>query len=395
MRQAKMLTDAATLLFLLLPFAALSGYWVGTRQDDDPELPRDQKLNQDYLKGLNFLLNERPDKAIEVFLRLMEVDNETVETHLALGALFRQRGEVDRALRIHQNLIARPNLAPDHRRQAVYELAEDYMKTGIYDRAENLYLEIADGGLYTKLATQRLLRIYEQGKDWPSAIDLAKRNGLGGAPDSNRQYVLGHYYCELAELALNSGNRRDANQALRKALQEDERSVRAMILSAKIAMADKQYRKAIKLYRNAIEENEAYANEVLNDLVECHIALGQERELTQLLESFSSRPVGIDAHLRLMRAWHKQDDYVSIKRLIQQYLDKSPTILVISQIIGWLESLPEDERPVPPSEVAAHMPNVLKHSDRYQCSECGFSVKHLHWQCPTCKSWGTMKPIKG
>lgn len=385
-----MLNDAATLLFLLLPFAALSGYWIGTRQDDDaPELSNDQKLNQDYLKGLNFLLAERPDKAIEVFLRLVEVDNETVETHLALGALFRQRGEVDRALRIHQNLIARPNLAPHHRRQAIYELAEDYMKTGIFDRAENLYLELADGGLYSKLATQRLLSIYEQGKDWDSAIDIAKR--INPKPVD----LLAHYYCELTEAALRRGDQKSAVQSLRRALTEDENSVRAMILSAQMAKTDKQYRRAIKQYRAAIEQDKAYTSEVLHDLVECHLLCGQEKELTTLLASFSNSPVGIEAHLRLMQAWHQQGEYANIKHLIQQYMDKRPSIRVISQILGWLESLPDDTRPIQPSEIAAYMPTVLNQSDRYQCSECGFSVKHLHWQCPTCKSWGTMKPIKG
>ena len=130
------------------------------------------KVNQEYFKGLNFLLNEQPDKAIEVFIQALEVDSETVELHLALGGLFRRKGEVDRATRIHQNLIARPNLTDEQRLHAICELAQDYYKAGLLDRAENLYLELKDTFSYRKQAIEGLSSIYQKEKDWQKAIDI-------------------------------------------------------------------------------------------------------------------------------------------------------------------------------------------------------------------------------
>jgi len=190
--------DPINLLWLLLPVAALSGWYLGQRRaDPGRDGGRERGLRSDYFKGINYLLNEQPDKAIEVFIKVLEVDQETVETHLALGNLYRRRGEVDRAIRIHQNLVARNTLSPEQRYEALLELGQDYLSAGLLDRAENLFKELAEASHYRVQALRQLIDIYEQEKDWDQAISCARQ--LERATGNQLGPVIAHYQCEQAE----------------------------------------------------------------------------------------------------------------------------------------------------------------------------------------------------
>lgn len=164
-----MFTDTPTYLGLLLFLAAALG-WLFAKLPNRTNHGSGKPISREYYKGLNFLLAEKPDKALEVFIRMVEVDSETVETHFALGSLFRRRGEVDRAIRVHQNLIARPNLKREFKTQALFALGEDYMKAGLFDRAENLFLELSRDRRFQRDALNHLVAIYEQQKDWDQAV---------------------------------------------------------------------------------------------------------------------------------------------------------------------------------------------------------------------------------
>ena len=203
-------------LWLLLPLAAASGWlagWYGKRRRESVAAADDLRSN--YFKGINYLLNEQPDKAIEAFIKVLEVDSETVETHLALGNLYRRRGEVDRAIRIHQNLIARPNLESEQRSEALLELGHDYLSAGLLDRAENLLQELADGGDYRVQALRQLIDIYEQEKDWSKAI--ACGHLLEKVTGNHLSPVIAHYQCELAERLRESGEADAALEMVNKA----------------------------------------------------------------------------------------------------------------------------------------------------------------------------------
>ena len=189
-------------------------------------------IHPEYFKGLNFVLNEQPDKAIEVFIRMTEVDSETVETHLALGNLFRRRGEVDRAIRVHQNLIARPTLNQDQRAHALLELGMDYMRSGLLDRAEKLFLELVNLGLYLNEAYSHLLEIYQQEKDWENAISVAKKNEI--ISGENFSPIIAQFYCEIAENDLNIGKINNAKEKIDDAISFNSKCVRASILEARI-----------------------------------------------------------------------------------------------------------------------------------------------------------------
>src|SRR5262245_17521253 len=160
------------LLVAALFIAVAAGWLLGRVRLRRPtvEARARHELSDEYFQGLRFLLNEEPDKALEVFLRMVDVDNETVETHFALGSLYRRRGEVDRAIRVHENIMARPALSDEHRLHAMFALAEDYFRAGLFDRAERLFQQLADGGGRHVQALRYLLRIYEQQRDWEQAI---------------------------------------------------------------------------------------------------------------------------------------------------------------------------------------------------------------------------------
>jgi hypothetical protein len=163
------------LLLLLLPVAVYFGWWLARAIERRSSGKRKRLFSDQYFQGLNYLLNEQPDKAIQVFLELAEVNQETVETHMALGNLFRRRGEVDRAIRFHQNIIAKHGLQPEQRTQALLELGEDYMRAGLLDRAERLFSELIETDAHTPSALRSLLDIYQQEKDWDKALEQAQR----------------------------------------------------------------------------------------------------------------------------------------------------------------------------------------------------------------------------
>src|SRR5690554_2987083 len=220
------------LFWLLLPVAALSGWLIGRRRDSRPDSDGG-KLHGEYFQGLNYLLNEQPDKAIEVFTRMVEVDSDTVETHLALGNLFRRRGEVDRAIRIHQNLIARPTLNAEQRSLALLELGMDYMRSGLLDRAEGLFKELAETGNHMEPALRQLLVIYQQEKDWSNAIMVARR--LESISGEALHAVVAQFHCERASEHLAAGREREAQEDVRRALNVDPRCVRASLMEAEMA----------------------------------------------------------------------------------------------------------------------------------------------------------------
>ena len=248
-----MFSEPTLFLFLLLPVAALSGWLIGRR--DKPQIARrhGHELPLGYIKGLNYLLDEQPDKAIDVFIQMLDVNSETVETHLALGSLFRRRGEVDRAIRIHQNLIARPTLNAEQRMHALNELGQDYMRAGLLDRAEALYAELVESGPHTINALQQLIDIYQQEKDWEKAIESARK--LAFKTRKSQDTVIAHYYCELAEQELRANETHKALKLIKKALATDSRCARASILEGDIEYRLGDVKSAIRAYRRVEDQD--------------------------------------------------------------------------------------------------------------------------------------------
>ncbi len=378
------------ILWLLLPVAAASGWLLAKR--DAQRNAAAPSLSRDYFTGLNYLLNEQPDKAIECFVRMLEVDNDTVEIHLALGNLFRQRGEVDRAIRIHQNLIARPTLNGSQRAQALLELAQDYMRAGLLDRAEGLCRELIEMDMHLPRALAMLSDIYQQEKEWEQAIEAARR--LQAVTGQAMEPMIAQFYCEQAEHARDQGDAERAARLLKKALASDEHCVRASMIRGEMAAAAGDCKGAIRAYQQVELQDPAYLPEIIAPLMNCYRDHGDNRELFAYLEGLWSRHGGATALLCLTDLVGREQGDAAALAFLAAQLTHRPSLRGLARI---MDMAPGNETAAAEKLAIAHttLLQLLEEKPVYQCVRCGFAGKALHWRCPGCKYWNTVKPITG
>jgi len=379
------------LLALLLPVAAASGWFMATRSMKQRVKPSRTDLSSDYFKGLNFLLNEQPDKAIEVFIQMLEVDSETVETHLALGNLFRRRGEVDRAIRIHQNIIARPTLNREQRSLALYELGQDYMKAGLLDRAENLFLELIELGEYKPEALTQLLEIYEQEKEWDKAIDIARQYEFSTGVRTIS--VVAHYYCECAEKAIQKHDNRLAQQMIKKALTNDKQCVRASLLQGRVDAAANECKTAINAYRKVEKQDPDYLPEIIEPLERCYRATNNLSEYKKYLAELLQRYGGVTIMLAMAALLKEEKDDRAAVLFIIGELRKRPSVRGLERLVEYHLNSTEGSARENMTILSDLIKKLRTIKSLYKCQSCGFEGKTLHWHCPSCKRWNTVKPI--
>lgn len=361
------------------------GKWTRTRSQNTPSLSRG------YLVGLNHLLNEQPDKAVDVFVKMLEVDSETVETHFALGSLFRRRGEVDRAIRIHQNLIARPHLSKVQRVQALLALGRDYMLAGVLDRAERLFHEVVDSGEYTTESLKYLLDIYQQEKDWEQAIAIAER--LSIATGRSMHHCIAHHYCELSLEARSKVSREASERYLKKALSVDKQGVRPLLLQGQWEMEAGNYRGAIRAYKKVKEQDADYLTEAILPLVDCYQKLGQEDELIDYLHHCLRQFPRVPILLTLSERLQYHHGEVEAASFVANHLQERPSLHGLKRLLDLQLGTAQGEVQEKLTFLQKLTTQLLKDKPVYRCVQCGFSGKVLHWLCPSCKLWSTMKPI--
>ncbi|HEY5682422.1 MAG TPA: lipopolysaccharide assembly protein LapB [Sulfuricaulis sp.] len=383
--------NANDLLWLLLPLAAASG-WFAARLEQKRRARQPFDLPSAYFKGLNFLLNEQPDKAIEVFIRVLEVNSETVETHLALGNLFRRRGEVERAIRIHQNLIARPTLDKDQRSHALLELAQDYHKAGLYDRAENLFLELAEIRAHSEQALRMLLHIYQQEKEWEKAISVVRR--LARLSGKNMNSMIAHFYCELAEQDLARHNVSSAREHLKQALTADAKCVRASILLGDISAQQGNFRDAIEYWQRIEEQDIHYLGEVAERISECFRKLDDERGLYDYFRSSLQRHGGVSLALAFADVINRRDGVEAAEKFIIDWLRRTPNVHGLHKLLELNLVRTKDSSRNDLLMLKGIIEDLRLQHLGYACGECGFKGKALHWLCPGCNHWNTIKPVQ-
>jgi len=381
-----------SLLFLLLPIAAASGWWLARRSIPDKANTHRSELTSEYFTGLNYLLNEQPDKAVDIFIKMLEVDSETVETHLALGNLFRRRGEGDRAIRIHQNLIARPTLTKGQRAQALLELGKDYMRAGFLDRAENLFLELVDDREHKMLALENLLDIYQQERDWEKSITTARK--IETTTGRRMNTVMSQFSCELAEIALSNGEKKHAQTTLKRALAYDKNCVRASIAIAAIEQGMGNYRSAIKYFKQVEQQDPTFVSEVVEPIFHCYQAMGKVDEMESYLNHILKQYGGVSPSLALAELTRLQHGELAAAKNIIDSLRLKPSVRGINRLTEFLMASSEGEAR-DNIEILKHLTaKLLDERPMYQCDNCGFTGKTMHWQCPTCKAWNHIKPIQ-
>ena len=378
-------------LLVAFPIVALSGWYLGRSGQEKPSTTK--AVSRDYLKGLNYLLNEQPDKAVDIFIRMLEVNAETVDTHLALGNLFCRRGEVDRAIRIHQNLISRSHLDKTHRIQALLALARDYMLAGVFDRAERLFQEVIDSGEYVIESMTYLLDIYQQEKDWEQAIIIANR--LQAATEQLMRTEIAHYYCELAIDAKIKISNEQAVRFLKRALAIDKCSVRASLLQGQWESEAGDYESAVKCYRHIQKQDPDFLSEAIPGLLFCYEQLNNEAELIRFLQAcldvYPKVPLVLFLSERLQ---HHYGNQAAIDFVINQ-LQKQVSLRGLHRLIELQKCISGKTDKESFGLLAEFAQELLQEKPVYLCQNCGFSGKVLHWQCPTCKLWSSIKPIHG
>ncbi len=373
-------------LFLLLAAAGWALGRFGEREETENAPP---PLNVDYLKGLNFLLNEQTDQALEHFLKMVRVDDKTIETHFALGSLFRRRGEVDRAIRIHQNIIARPDLAAEQKDQALHSLAKDYLRAGLLDRAENLFVQLAQGSRYQVEALENLCRIYEQEREWQRAIESGQK--LEVLSGESLALQIAHYYCELAEQAVTRKDFQAARAFVKKAQSGRPRTQRGALTRANIARETNDKKTALRLYHRIIDENTYLTTEALPALVDIYSADGKTGQLEKTLRTLLSKMPEMKTDIAYTAIVNNIGGIDIIDECVEEYMLNEPTLTEFVDLQS-VDDSSGDNRNSALTKVRAALSKLAATIPRYQCKECGFSSQRLLWQCPSCRSWESVSP---
>ena len=336
------------------------------------------KLHPDYLTGLDYLVSEQPDRALDMFLKLMDANADTIETHFALGALYRRRGEVERAIRIHQNLLAREGLAPEHREQALLALAQDYLRAGLLDRAEELFLKVSEVPRLRASALSALRGVYERQHEWQQALGTYRLLARIKAAPPKR--VAAHYLCELAALAIERGAIDAARSLLRQAREETSPFPRAAVLRAQIAERAGDLELAERLLRAALRESPNLLQEELPHLSRLVGAERRDALLAELAAAAQVRDIGELRQLVFAAVAAGMAQAAPLRAAIETVFAKDETLRAV-----WQAGDAHFERIV--QEIGA----LLAHAERYRCSECGFSGRSFYWHCPACQSWETFE----
>ena len=388
--------------FLLIFCAIALGWWLGRRSGRDDPADGEEGAYQQYYRGLNYLLNEQADAATDAFVESLEVNSDTLETHLAVGNLMRRKGEVERAIRIHQNLLARPSLAPTQLHQAHLELARDYISAGLRDRAERLLLDlVVQAPEWRRTSLNHLLEIYQDEREWEKAIDTAAkllprrvlRKG-GGAAEQAVSQALAHYWCELVGPALQRGDYHAARGFLKQALAHDRHCVRASLLQGEAEYRSGHYRQAIRALQRVRDQDLDFMPEVLPMLRRCYHELDDLAGWRQYLQESLQKTPSTAILLALIEEIRAERGTEAAATFLGEQLLGRPSLRGLSRLI----ELQENTAQATGTELTLLgklVEQLLAEKPAYQCQRCGFAGRKLHWLCPSCKHWGHIKPIRG
>ena len=376
--------------FLLLPIAAVSGWVLGRRGGERNTDSQVSRLSTTYFRGLNYLLNEQPDKAIELFLHIAELDKDTFETQVALGHLFRRRGEVDRAIRLHQALVQRPGLSDAQKVQALLALGEDYMRSGLLDRAETVFSDLVALDMRAPLALRHLIHIYQAERDWDKAIENAR--SYEAATDEPMGKLIAQFECELADRHRAAGDEGAARAAVSRAYQADANSVRAGMIEGRIEVEAGNDAIAIRAFERVARNDADYLPEVLPGLLSSYERVGDAPGARAFLAEMCEHYRGIAPVLALTRMVEADEGVPAARAYLAQQLKDRPSVRGEAALIDL--TLAEEADPLATLRDLKHITDqLLVRNPSYRCTRCGFGARSHHWQCPSCKEWGTVKPL--
>jgi lipopolysaccharide biosynthesis regulator YciM len=376
---------------LLAPAAMAAGWLAGRRGGEIKGGARISRLSTTYFRGLNYLLNEQPDKAIEIFLQIAEVDKDTVETQFALGHLFRRRGEVDRSIRLHQSLVARNGLSEEQKTRAVLALGEDYMRAGLLDRAETLFTDLVQMHVFAPQALRHLIAIYQAERDWGKAIEHGRKyEEISGEPMGR---TIAHFHCELAEKARLENRAEIAREQIALAYSADSHSVRAGIIEGRLELAEGNDAAAIRAFERAARHDIEFLPEIQTPLLACYERSGEPaRARGFLLEMIEHYP-GVSPVLALTQLIQRDEGIEAAQAFLSKQVQQRPSVRGEAALIDLSIDNAADDPGQSLRTLKQITDQLVVRTPSYRCQNCGFSARAHHWQCPSCKNWGSIKPL--
>ena len=370
---------------LLIPLFFGLG-WAAASVDIRQVVHESSALPRSYFQGLNFLLNEQPDKAIDSFLEVAKVDSQTVELHFALGNLFRRRGETERAIRMHQNLIDRPDLNEDVRLHALSELGQDFLKAGLLDRAEEIFNKLV-GTAFEGEAKRSLLEIYQVEKEWQKAIDLARE-----LPDVATQQQVAEFYCELAAGEIMRSRPDSARVYLESAMQQNRKCVRGSLLQGDLLLQEGNPAGAIDAWQRIEQQDPAYLALVAQRLLEAYRKLERRDEGIALLRGYLEHYPSLDLLDVVYQLVLESEGNQAAYRLVRDELQRTPTLLGLEKLMSALLPLVTPEVRTDVEVSKGIIAGYTQRLSRYRCNNCGFKARQFYWRCPACGGWESYPP---
>ncbi len=365
--------------------------WLAARVDIRHVMTESRSVPASYFRGLNYLLSEQPDRAIEAFIEVVKVDSDTVDLHFALGGLFRKRGEVERAIRMHQNLVEREDLSAEQQLRARFELGQDYLKAGLLDRAEAIFDRLQQGEKSSQ-AQQFLLEIHVQEKDWGRAVSIARE--LSRISTQSYQVEIGHFLCELANQAWLNDQIEVARSYLSEALSANRDCIRANVLLGDIAASRQEHAAAVAAWRRVEAQSIAHLALVAERIMAGYRELGREAEGVNFLRSALARNTSFELFSTVFSATLALYGAQAAWQLAREALQRSNSLRCLDRMLEAELLLAPAERQ---SDLQLVKQAVQRYSQRqwaYHCNHCGFRARNFFWHCPACGQWDSFPPQK-
>jgi lipopolysaccharide biosynthesis regulator YciM len=379
------------ILFLLLPLAFYSG-WQGARKRYKTRQEKRKQISVHFVRGINYLLSEQPDKALDVFLNYPEVDEYTAETFLLLGNLFRNRGEVTRALRVHQNLVARPDLSKSQRASAMLALGEDFFAAGMLDRAESVFSELVKDDPKSTDACEPLRHIYEQLHEWDKAIEITQCAQQRSKADHGR--LIAHYYCELASQELQKNHLFKAEENIKRASKAYPASARVLVLKADLAYTRGQQQEAMGSYQKAVAQDNRLLGMLFGKLLNQFSQPAELENLYQFLRQTFSKEQDARIFPYLLQLARKLGKLVELRDEVETYLQEGkPSLNALAHASGMMASLWNQQGECEISHLQKALQRLAASQPEFQCEHCGYKMHDYLWRCPACHQWDTVSNV--